>query len=83
VEPRALAVQGKALLHVGEAQLAEERFEAALRSARDQSARSWELHAATSLARRWAEQGERQKPYVLLAPSTAGSPRASRPPILK
>jgi predicted ATPase len=32
--------------------------------------RAWrpELRAATSLARLWAEQGERQKAYDLLAP---------------
>jgi predicted ATPase len=33
------------------------------------SARSWELRAATSLARLWAEQGERRKAHDLLAPT--------------
>jgi predicted ATPase len=28
----------------------------------------WELRAATSLARLWAEQGERQKAHDLVAP---------------
>jgi class 3 adenylate cyclase/predicted ATPase len=40
----------------------------ALDVARDQQAKSWELRAATSLARLCAEQGERQKAHDLLAP---------------
>ena len=34
----------------------------------EQSARMWELRAASSLARLWAEQGERRKGHDLLAP---------------
>jgi hypothetical protein len=40
----------------------------AIDAAREQQARSPELRAATSLALLWAERGERQKAYDLLAP---------------
>ena len=47
---------------------AESCFAKALEIARTQDLRSMELRAATSLARLWAEQGERQKALDLLAP---------------
>jgi predicted ATPase len=47
---------------------AEACFQHALDIARDQQAKSWELRAATSLARLWAEQGKRTEAYDLLAP---------------
>jgi predicted ATPase len=37
--------------------------------AREQSAAPWELRAATSLARLWAERGDRAKANDLLAPT--------------
>jgi predicted ATPase len=40
----------------------------ALETARAMDARFWELRAGRDLARLWAEQGERQKAYELLAP---------------
>ena len=43
-------------------------FDQALQIARDQGSKLLELRASTSLARLWAEQGERQKAYDLLAP---------------
>jgi predicted ATPase len=43
-------------------------FEQAIAVARDRQAKSWELRAATSLARLWLEQGDRNKGYELLAP---------------
>ena len=43
-------------------------FEKALAIARDQSSRAFELRAATSLARLWADEGDRQKALDLLAP---------------
>jgi tetratricopeptide (TPR) repeat protein len=47
---------------------AETCFHKALDVARNQSAKSWELRAATSLARLWQRQGKRQEAYDLLAP---------------
>jgi class 3 adenylate cyclase/predicted ATPase len=47
---------------------AEEHFARALAVARDQTARSWELRAATSTARLWRDQGKRQQARDLLAP---------------
>jgi class 3 adenylate cyclase/predicted ATPase len=44
----------------------------ALSHARAQGARSWELCAATSLARYWSEHGEKQRAVELLAPLRAG-----------
>jgi len=47
---------------------AEACLERALAVARAQDARWWELRAATSLARLWAERGERRRAHELLAP---------------
>jgi predicted ATPase len=47
---------------------AEVALQTALRVAREQGARMWELRAACDLARLWAERGERQKAHELLAP---------------
>ena len=46
----------------------ESRFHVALAIARGQSARSFELRAATSLARLWRDQGKREEARGLLAP---------------
>jgi predicted ATPase len=43
-------------------------FNQALSIARQQHAKSWELRAATSLARLWQSQGKRQEAYDLLQP---------------
>jgi predicted ATPase len=43
-------------------------FHQALAIARQQQAKSWELRAATSLARLWQSQGKRQEAYDLPAP---------------
>jgi predicted ATPase len=47
---------------------AEAYFERALAVARSQQAKSWELHAATSLARLRRDQGKRSQALGLLAP---------------
>jgi predicted ATPase len=47
---------------------AEVYFERALPVARQQQAKSWELRAATSLARLWRDQGKVQQARELLAP---------------
>jgi predicted ATPase len=47
---------------------AEAYFESALAVARKQQAKSWELRAATSMARLWRDQGKRQQACDLLAP---------------
>jgi predicted ATPase len=48
--------------------MADDCLKRALGVARDQSARWWELRAATQLARLWVEGGERQRAHDLLAP---------------
>jgi predicted ATPase len=47
---------------------AEDSFRTALAIAREQGTRGYELRAATSLARLWAEQGRRAEARDLLAP---------------
>jgi class 3 adenylate cyclase/predicted ATPase len=47
---------------------AEKYFERALSVARAQQAKSWELRAATSMARLWRDQGKREQARELLAP---------------
>ena len=56
---------------------AESCFRQALDISRVQSAKSWELRAATSLARLWRDQGGAPRPATCSRRSTAGSPRAS------
>ena len=47
---------------------AQAHFERAIAIARMQEAKSWELRAATSLARLWRDHGKRQQARDLLAP---------------
>ena len=47
---------------------AETCFHQAIAIAQNQSAKSWELRASTSLARLWQQQGKRQEAHALLAP---------------
>jgi predicted ATPase len=47
---------------------AEDYFERALEVAREQQAKSWELRAATGMARLWRDRGKPQQAHDLLAP---------------
>jgi predicted ATPase len=47
---------------------AQEYYERALKVARQQQAKSWELRAAMSIARLWRDQGKVQQARELLAP---------------
>lgn len=68
-EPEVLRVLGGARLAAGAAASeAEADLEAALALARRQGALAFELRAATTLARLWAEGGERDRARGLLAP---------------
>jgi predicted ATPase len=62
-------LRGELLLRCNPADVSasESCFQTALAVARDQQARSLELRAATSLARLWAERGERRQARDLLA----------------
>jgi predicted ATPase len=53
---------------VPDASQAEPCFYQALAQARQQHAKSWELRAATSLARLWQQQGKRTEARELLTP---------------
>jgi predicted ATPase len=63
-------VQGELVLAQGADQhaQAETCFQHALRIARRQQARSWELRAAVSLSRLWQQQGKRDEARELLVP---------------
>jgi predicted ATPase len=61
-------LKGLVLLHKNSLDEAQEALEEALRIARQQKAKSYELRAATSLARLWGEQGRRAEAQQLLAP---------------
>ena len=54
--------------HEGAADEAEGLFQEALAIARSQEARTFELRAATDLARLWQRQGKRDEARDLLAP---------------
>ncbi len=62
----------RGMLHIAQdceqVRFAEQCFQDAICTAQAQNAKSWELRAATSLARLWAERGERQKALDLLTP---------------
>jgi predicted ATPase len=56
------------LAGAGTASEAETAIQQGLDVARRQNAKSWELRAATSLARLWSDQGRRTEARNLLAP---------------
>jgi predicted ATPase len=69
-EPELHRLEGELRLCLGQAdeQQAEASFRRALEIARNQQAKSWELRAATSLARLWGEKSRRDQARDLLAP---------------
>jgi predicted ATPase len=64
-----LRLKGWMLGGLGRRQEAERTLRAALEVAREQQAKSWELRAATTLARLLAEGGDRRSARELLAPA--------------
>ena len=67
-EPETYRVQGELLLAMHDHRAAEASFRTAINVAQRQSAKLWELRAATSLARLWRDQGKRTEARDLLAP---------------
>jgi predicted ATPase len=69
-EPELYRLKGELLLqqHADNQAEAETCFHHAMAIAQNQQAKSWELRAATSLARLWQQQGKRQEAHDLLAP---------------
>ena len=61
-------LEGIALLGLNRLEEGQAALEEALRIARRQQAKAYELRAATSLARLWGEQGRRAEARDLLAP---------------
>ena len=66
-ERRTMNAERKTIYRPQSAQ-AEECFQTALKVARHQAAKSWELRAATSLARLWQSQGKSTEARELLTP---------------
>jgi predicted negative regulator of RcsB-dependent stress response len=67
-EPELHRLEGLALVGLNRLEEAQRAFEEALRVARRQQAKAYELRAATSLAQLWGEQGRRAEACDLLAP---------------
>ena len=61
-------MRGELLSATGDPDAAEANYLQALAIAKRQSAKFWELRAATTLARLWRDQGKRQQARDLLAP---------------
>jgi class 3 adenylate cyclase/tetratricopeptide (TPR) repeat protein len=71
-DPEVHRVRGALLAAGGDAAGAEAEFAEAVRVAREQGARHWELRAATGLAGLWRDQGRRAEARGLLAPVHGG-----------
>jgi class 3 adenylate cyclase len=67
-EAQMYCVRGELFIAVRDFAAAEASIHQAIAVARQQQAKSWELHAATSMARLWRGQGKRQQAHDLLAP---------------
>jgi tetratricopeptide (TPR) repeat protein len=66
--PETLRLRGEIRRQQGEEEPAEGDFRDAIALAREMSAKTWELRAATSLARLWRDQGKRAAARDLLTP---------------
>jgi len=78
-----LRLRGDLLAQTGDRTAAEASYRDGIALARRQDGKLFELRAATSLARLWCDQGKHADARELLAPFTAGSPRASNTADLK
>jgi predicted ATPase len=76
-------LRGTLLLSIHEHAAAEESYRRALAVARRQSAKFWELRAATGLARLWRDQGKRIDARDLLAPICGWFTEGFDTPVLK
>jgi class 3 adenylate cyclase/tetratricopeptide (TPR) repeat protein len=76
-------LRGGLLLRMNQHSAAEESYHQALEIARSQSAKFWELHAATSLARLWRDQGKRTEARDLLSPVYEWFTEGFDTPVLK
>ena len=84
LEAELYRLKGEALLAgAGTVSEAEAAIEKGIDVARRQNAKSWELRAATSLARLRRQQGRPQEAAALLAPILAWFTEGSTPPISK
>jgi len=68
VEAEVHRLRGDLLNATGDRSAAEQSYRQALAVAKRQSAKPWELRAATSLARLWRDQSKRTEARDLLAP---------------
>ena len=68
-EPECQRLEGIALLGLNRLEDAEHALQEALRVARTQQAKAYELRAAMSLARLWGERGRRTEAREVLAPA--------------
>jgi predicted ATPase len=76
-------IRGELLLTMSEWAAAEDSYRTALAVARRQTAKRWELRAATSLARLWRDQGKRTEARDLLAPIYAWFTEGFDTPVLQ
>jgi predicted ATPase len=76
-------LQSELLNVAGDRASAERSYHQALAIAKRQSAKLWELRAATSLARRWHDRGKRAEARDLLAPIYGWFTEGFDTPVLK
>jgi predicted ATPase len=76
-------LRGELLLSIQERAQAEDSYRQALAVAKRQSAKTWELRAATSLARLWRDQDKRTGARDLLAPVYGWFTEGFDTPVLK